>query len=67
MNELNRTKEISIFNRSTLMGGEIGVYGTAEEPLFKAKDVAERIEHSDVSMMLKGLGRKGMEVYDDIQ
>jgi len=37
------------------MGQEVDVYGTAEEPLFLAKDVAAWIEHSKPSMMLEGI------------
>lgn len=40
-------EEITIINKSNFLGKEIDVYGTAEEPLFKAKDVANWIEHSD--------------------
>lgn len=38
-----------------LLGKEIDVYGTIDEPLFLAKDVAEWIGHSDVSMMVKNV------------
>lgn len=31
------------------------MYGTAENPLFKAKDVADWIEHSDVSTMMRSV------------
>lgn len=48
-------KEIEIISKSTLLGKEIDVYGTVEEPLFLAKDVASWIEHSDVSMMVKNV------------
>ena len=48
-------REISIVSRSNFMGQEVDVYGTAEEPLFLAKDVAKWIEHSDVSMMLRNV------------
>lgn len=48
-------REISIVSRSNFMGQEVDVYGTAEEPLFLAKDVAKWIEHSDVSMMLRNI------------
>lgn len=48
-------EEIKIINKSNLLGREIDVYGTAENPLFLAKDVAEWIEHSDVSMMIKAI------------
>ena len=45
--------ELKVISKSNLLGKVIDVYGTAEEPLFLAKDVAEWIEHSDVSMMLR--------------
>lgn len=48
-------REIDVVSRSTFMGKEIDVYGTAYEPLFKAKDVAEWIGHSDVSMMMRSV------------
>lgn len=44
-----------MISRSTFLGKEVDVYGTAENPLFLAKDVAEWIEHSDVSMMVKNI------------
>lgn len=47
--------EISVISKSAFLGKEIDVYGTAENPLFLAKDVAEWIEHSDVSMMIKSV------------
>ena len=47
--------EIKIFNKSMFLDKEIDVYGTAENPLFLAKDVAEWIEHSDVSMMMRSV------------
>lgn len=42
-----------IINSQNVLGKEFAMYGTFEEPLFLAKDVAKWIEHSDVSMMLK--------------
>lgn len=42
-----------VINRSNLLGKEIDVYGTPDEPLFKAKDVAECIGHSNVSEMMR--------------
>lgn len=47
------TKEISVISRSDLMGHEIDVYGTAYDPFFKAKDVAEWLQLSNVSDMIK--------------
>lgn len=46
-------REISVINKSTFLGKEIDVYGTVEEPLFKAKDVAEWIEHSDAHKLVE--------------
>lgn len=47
--------EIKVINKSILLGKEIDVYGSVDEPLFLAKDVAEWIGHSDVSMMVKNV------------
>ena len=56
MNNLNViAREISIVSRSKFMGQEVDVYGTPEDPLFLAKDVAKWIEHSDVSMMMRNV------------
>lgn len=51
----NRMNEIKVINKSMLLGKEIDVYGSVDEPLFLAKDVAEWIGHSDVSMMVKNV------------
>lgn len=45
--------KLQIINEQEVLGKDFKVYGTFEEPLFLAKDVAAWIEHSDVSMMLK--------------
>ena len=37
------------------MGKTFNVYGTVEEPLFKANDVADWIEHSDVHKMVQSV------------
>ena len=42
-------------NEVTLMGKTFSVYGTLEEPLFRAKDVADWIEHSDVHKMVQSV------------
>lgn len=47
--------EISIINKSTLLGREINVYGSAENPLFKAKDVAGWLDIQNVSDMIKNI------------
>ena len=50
------TKEVQVLeNEVTLMGKTFNVYGTVEEPLFRAKDVAEWIEHSDVHKMVQSV------------
>lgn len=47
------TGRIEVISRSTLLGKEIDVYGSAENPLFKAKDVAEWIDYANISDLLK--------------
>lgn len=49
MNNLQTIKE------QELLGKDFKVYGTLENPLFLAKDVAEWIEHSNVSTMLSNI------------
>ena len=44
--------EIKIIQKTELCGHTFSVYGTPDEPLFLAKEIAEAIEHSDVSMMV---------------
>jgi phage antirepressor YoqD-like protein len=46
---------IKIINRQEVLGKNFTVYGTFENPLFLAKDVAEWIEHSDVSTMMRNI------------
>lgn len=45
--------EIQVLKQTELLGRRLTVYGTVQEPLFLAKEVAELIEHSDVSTMLR--------------
>ena len=47
------SKEIQIINQQKVLGKDFKIYGTFDNPLFKADDVAEWIEHSNTSMMLK--------------
>lgn len=42
-------------NEQEVLGKDFKVYGTFENPLFLAKDVAEWIEHSNPSKMLKSV------------
>lgn len=51
-----------VINRSNLLGREIDVYGSLDEPLFKAKDVAEWIGHSNISAMMNNVDDADKEV-----
>ena len=62
MNENENKKDLQIINEQEVLGKKFKVYGTFENPLFLAKDVAEWIDyafkdsrkvHRDVSKMLK--------------
>ncbi|MDI6531626.1 BRO-N domain-containing protein [Bacillus mycoides] len=43
---------LQVIHQQEVLGQGFKVYGTVEEPLFLAKDVAEWIEHSNQRMML---------------
>lgn len=45
--------ELTIIDERELLGKEFRIYGDYANPLFLAKDVANWIEHSDVSTMLR--------------
>lgn len=47
--------QIEIISEQEVLGKQFKVYGTFENPLFLAKDVAEWIEHSRASEMLKSI------------
>ena len=53
-----------VINRSNLLGREIDVYGTPDEPLFRAKDVADWIGHSNISAMMNNVDdtEKGVNI-----
>ena len=53
MPETNETKAVQPLKEVEVVGQSFTIYGTPEEPLFKAKDVATFIGHSDVSMMMQ--------------
>lgn len=44
---------LTVIQETAILGKKIQMYRSIENPLFKATDVAEWIEHSKVSMMLK--------------
>ena len=59
-NEVVEVKTVKSFEKCLVLGKELTMYGSLEEPLFLAKDVAEWIEYSklpngtpNTSMMLK--------------
>lgn len=54
-NTINATEnqnQIQVFNQQKVLGKDFKIYGDTENPLFLAKDVAEWIEHSNVSKMV---------------
>lgn len=46
---------INVIDEREVLGFDFKVYGDADNPLFLAKDVANWIEHSDVSKMMKSI------------
>lgn len=46
---------LEIVAKRPVLNHTLTVYGNAEDPLFLAKDVAEWIEHSDTSTMLRNI------------
>ncbi|MEE6181709.1 Bro-N domain-containing protein [Bacillus pretiosus] len=44
---------LQVVHPQDVLGQPFKVYGTVEEPLFLAKDVAEWIEHTNLTVMLK--------------
>lgn len=46
---------LEIIDQRELLGQDFKIYGTIEEPLFLAKDIATMIEHSDTSKMVKSV------------
>ena len=49
------SEAIKVIAEQKVLGKEFNIYGTIEEPLFLAKDVAKWIEHSDVHKMLQSV------------
>ena len=65
MNDMKRIdKFVKIISRSTLLGREIDVYGTTEEPLFKAKDVAEWLELTNVTDMVSRIDEEELTKFN---
>ncbi|MGF9989983.1 BRO family protein [Bacillus mycoides] len=49
---------LTVIHQQEVLGQGFKVYGTTEEPLFLAKDVATWIEHSNLTMMMKVVDRE---------
>ena len=49
--------ELKIIDERELLGKQLRIYGDFQNPLFLAKDVAEWIEHSNVTKMLNGIDK----------
>ncbi|WP_064590304.1 hypothetical protein [Streptobacillus moniliformis] len=47
--------ELKIIEQRNVLDKEFKIYGSFEEPLFLAKDVAEWIEHTNSRMMLENI------------
>jgi len=47
--------EIKVINEQTVLGKNFKIYGDFENPLFLAKDVAEWIEHSNLTVMVNSV------------
>ena len=43
---MKKSESLKTLQKSNLLGREFTIYGTAENPLFLAKDVAEMINHT---------------------
>ncbi|MEK3801022.1 phage antirepressor KilAC domain-containing protein [Bacillus sp. FSL K6-1234] len=52
MLEEKENKQLEVIDQRELLGHQFKIYGTLDEPLFLAKDVATWIDHSQVSKML---------------
>jgi len=48
-------ENLELIGSTMILGKQINVYGTIENPLFLSKDVANWIEHSNVTMMMKSV------------
>ena len=48
-------EQLQIINQQEVLGKDFKIYGTKDNPLFLAKDVAKWIEHSKPSMMLNSI------------
>lgn len=51
----NDDTTLTVINEQEVLGKHFRIFGTIDNPLFLAKDVAEWIEHSDVSTMMRNV------------
>lgn len=51
----SQMEEIKIINKSTFLDKEIDVWGSIENPMFRASDIAEWIGHSNIASMMEML------------
>lgn len=58
-------KKLEIINEQIVLGKQFKIYGTFEEPLFLAKDVANWIEHTNVSKMIEDAELDNVELVKD--
>lgn len=52
LNAKKMASQIKVLKQTELLGQQFEVYGTPQEPLFKAQDVATLINHSNITKML---------------
>ena len=52
---VNNKESLTVINEQEVLGRHFRIFGTVENPLFLAKDVAKWIEHSDVSTMMRNV------------
>ena len=55
LNIFNVPAKLEPVETATILGKEFVIYGTIQDPWFRAKDVAEWIEHSKVSAMVESV------------
>ena len=54
--------DLTVFEQRDVLGKDFTIYGDLDYPMFLAKDVAEWIEHSDVSMMLRSVDENEKQI-----
>jgi prophage antirepressor-like protein len=55
---------LQVINQQEILGRDFKIYGTVENPLFLAKDVAEVIENKNVSQMLNVVDEDEKAIYN---